>query len=192
MTEDFNISGTWVNRMTGDKIVVRNTIIDGDDMIILTSDGRQLSMAEFQNYIQMSDENDGTDHTMELGDIKGIENERRVVVGKRTNNVQSNSQNNPYYFYDNNKQVEVENSSVNIEVSESEKLLDKLFKKIDLEIDVKVDLNCKNFPVKELNMLQMIYDVSTDDISDYIIKNIINEEVFRSAVSTYINEKMNT
>ena len=89
MGEDFNITGTWVNRMTGDKVVVRSTIIDGDDMLIICADGRQLKMSEFQNYIQMSDENsNGIDATASLGDIRGLERERRVVVSA-TNNHQT-------------------------------------------------------------------------------------------------------
>ena len=86
MGEDFNITGTWVNRMTGDKVVVRSTVIDGDDMLIICADGRQLKMSEFQNYIQMSDENsNGIDATASLGDIRGLEKERRVVVGATNN-----------------------------------------------------------------------------------------------------------
>ena len=97
MGEDFNITGTWVNRMTGDKVVVRSTVIDGDDMLIICADGRQLKMSEFQNYIQMSDENsNGNDISVSLDDIRGLEKERRVVVSA-TNNHQA-SYNNPYEF----------------------------------------------------------------------------------------------
>ena len=194
MTEDFNISGKWMNRMTGDVVTVRNTIIDGDDMIIICADGRQMKMTEFQNYIQMSDDDKSGDDTMSLGNIRNLESERRVVVGR--NNVQNNTPQNNTAFYDDIEEVieRPKNSVVQKpkakEISESEKLLNKLFEKIELNIDVHVDLKCDNFPVKELNMLQMIYDVTIDDISSYIIKNVINDEVFRSAVSSYIKERL--
>lgn len=194
MTEDFNISGKWMNRMTGDVVTVRNTIIDGDDMIIICADGRQMKMTEFQNYIQMSDDDKSGDDTMSLGNIRNLESERRVVVGR--NNVQNNTSQNNTAFYDDIEEVieRPKNSVVQKpkakEISESEKLLNKLFEKIELNIDVHVDLKCDNFPVKELNMLQMIYDVTIDDISSYIIKNVINDEVFRSAVSSYIKERL--
>lgn len=198
MVEDFNISGTWINRLTGDKIVVRNTFIDGDNMIIQSSDGRQISMNEFQNYIQMSDDKNGGDVTDEINNIKDLEKERRVVVGAYNNA----SHNSPYNFDKNTNEnikstLKTEEKKVitkNIEkekpISESYKLLNKLFEKIDLDIDVKVDLDCTNFPVKELNMLQTFYDVSIDDISDYMIKNVINDTLFRSAVSTYIKNQL--
>ena len=209
MGEDFNITGTWVNRMTGDKVVVRNTIIDGDDMLIICADGRQLKMSEFQNYIQMSDENsDGIDATASLGDIRGLEKERRVVVGA-TNNHQA-SFNNPYEF-DNPYGADNQYTTNNItnehhethhefiekpieekpkQVSESEKLLNKLFEKIELNAKLKIDLDCTNFPSKELNMLQTIYDVTAEDISDYIVNHIINIDVFKSAVTKYVNEQL--
>ncbi len=204
MTEDFNITGTWVNRLTGDKIVVRNTIIDGDDMIIICADGRQLKMSEFQNYIQMSDEkSNGIDDTLSLGDIRGIENERRVVVGNynaHTNdryviNNDRTMMNNIINDYDppkSNKEFveDAINRKGSEKMNESEKMLSKLFEKIDLDVDLKINLNCSNFPVKELNMLQTIYDVTVDDISNYIIKNILNFDVFKSAITEYVNEQL--
>ena len=205
MGEDFNITGTWVNRMTGDKVVVRSTVIDGDDMLIICADGRQLKMSEFQNYIQMSDDNsNGNDTSVSLDDIRGLEKERRVVVSA-TNNRQA-LYNNPYEFnnhYDSGIQYTTNNHEPYREfiekpqieekpkqVSESEKLLNKLFEKIELDAELKVDLNCINFPSKELNMLRAIYDVTAEDISDYIVNNIINIDVFKSAVTQYVNKQL--
>ncbi len=206
MGEDFNITGTWVNRMTGDKVVVRSTVIDGDDMLIICADGRQLKMSEFQNYIQMSDENsNGNDASVSLDDIRGLEKERRVVVSA-TNNHQA-SYNNPYEFdnpYDDAIQYAPTNNhetynefiekpqieEIHKQVSESEKLLNKLFEKIELDTELKVDLDCTNFPSKELNMLRAIYDVTAEDISDYIVNHIINIDVFKSAVTQYVNEQL--
>ena len=199
MTGDFDISGKWINRLTGDVVVVRNTIIDGDDMIILTSDGRQLKMVDFQDYIQMSSDDKNPNDFSTLGDLKQLENERRVVVGQNSgvsNTVNTVSPNNDFYSLDEIEKTTTQKKPTNIPkkkqqvISDSEKLLSKLFEKINLDVDVKIDLNCNNFPSKELNMLQMIYDVTTDDISNYIIKNIINEDAFRSAVSAYIKEQL--
>ena len=50
------ITGKWTNKLTGEVINVRDSIIDGDDMIIISDKGN-LSMLDFsQNYIQISDE----------------------------------------------------------------------------------------------------------------------------------------
>lgn len=200
MGEDFNITGTWVNRITGDKIVVRSTVIDGDDMLIICADGRQLKMTEFQNYIQMSDDNsNGNDTSVSLDDIRGLEKERRVVVSA-TNNHQALYYDNPYednsqYITNNHETYREFVEKPQIEerpkqVSESEKLLNKLFEKIELDAELKVDLDCTNFPSKELNMLRAIYDVTAEDISDYIVNNIINIDVFKSAVTQYVNKQL--
>ena len=199
MGEDFNITGTWVNRMTGAKVVVRSTVIDGDDMLIICADGRQLKMTEFQNYIQMSDDNsNGNDTSVSLDDIRGLEKERRVVVA--TNNRQALYYDNPYednsqYITNNHEPYREFIEKPQIEekpkqVSESEKLLNKLFEKIELDAELKVDLDCTNFPSKELNMLRAIYDVTAEDISDYIVNHIINVDVFKSAVTQYVNEQL--
>ena len=56
MNDMMQIQGEWMNKNTGQKIRVRNSIIDGDQMIIITNMG-QISMEEFsRNYIQASDE----------------------------------------------------------------------------------------------------------------------------------------
>lgn len=199
MNEAFDITGKWINRLTGDTITVRNTFIDGDNMIILTADGRQISMNEFQNYIQMGDdEYDTNGHKIGssstgIGNIMEIEKERRVTLGHNNNiskKVIDNSFEDPFEKQIDKGREQKIKKKVTKEISESEKLLNKLFEKINLDVDVKIDLNCTNFPTKELNMLQMIYDVTIEDISNYIIKNVINEEAFRSAVSTYIKKQL--
>lgn len=199
MGDEFNITGTWVNRINGDKITIRNTFIDGDNMIIQTTDGRQVSMIEFQNYIQMGDdEYDESGHIIGhanggVSNIENIENERRVIVNgsRQTTNINNNAQMERTVIDKTIEPTEKKTrSTVNTVEKESDILLRKLFEKIELDIDVKVDLDCTNFPSKELNMLQTIYDVSTDDISAYILKHIINDEVIKSAVSRYIENQL--
>lgn len=204
MNESFDITGTWINRINGDKLTVRNTFIDGDNMIITTTDGRQITMNEFQNYIQMSDdEYDSNGHmigkskiTENIENFRNIENERRVVVGNTplgNNSYNNNSSQIQRNVIDNTieptpkKKETIENR---IEETESEKLLKKLFEKIELDININVDLNCSNFPVSELKMLQTFYDVNIDEISEYMINNIINYNIFRSAVSSYIKDQL--
>ena len=49
------VSGTWMNKLTGEVVNVRDSIIDGDNMLIITDKGH-ISMNEFSNnYIQASD-----------------------------------------------------------------------------------------------------------------------------------------
>ena len=49
--------GEWIDRRTGNKVIVRDTIYDGTHQSVHLSDGRVLTMNEFgNNFIQMSNE----------------------------------------------------------------------------------------------------------------------------------------
>ena len=193
MNESFDITGVWVNRLNGKKITVRNTIIGGDNMVILTSDGQQLTMNEFQDYIQMSEDDKGNTPAS-LDNIKDIESERRVVIG--TDNAYTVPNKHPFYDIKGPEQVKEKPKQEHIrtehkKVSESDRLLNKLFEKIELNVDLDINLKCDNFPVKELQMLIDIYDVSIDEITEYIMNNIVNEKVYKNALSNLIAEKIN-
>ena len=45
MTNDM-ISGKWMNKMTGDTVIVKNSVMDGEEMVIMTNKG-VLNMSEF-------------------------------------------------------------------------------------------------------------------------------------------------
>ena len=50
------ISGKWINKNDGSIISIRNTVMDGDNIILITDKG-ELDMNSFsKNYIQVSDE----------------------------------------------------------------------------------------------------------------------------------------
>ena len=50
------ISGKFFHKDTGREIFVRDSINDGIKMCVVLSDGTTMDMSEFQNYVQMSDE----------------------------------------------------------------------------------------------------------------------------------------
>ena len=57
-------------------------------------------------------------------------------------------------------------------------MIDKIFNKIDVNIDVDVNIVSDNFPTQELNMLKLYFDVTDDDIADYIRKKFITNDIF--------------
>ena len=50
------ITGKWINTRTGEEVTVRDSFMDGEDMIIFLTDGRQMTLGDFQEYVQMSEE----------------------------------------------------------------------------------------------------------------------------------------
>lgn len=52
-----DIKGRWINKKTGEEVIVRDTIMSDDTMSVMLSDGRMISMNEFSSlYYQVSDD----------------------------------------------------------------------------------------------------------------------------------------
>ena len=52
-----DIKGRWINKKTGQEVIVRDTIMSDDTMSVMLSDGRMISMNEFSSlYYQVSDD----------------------------------------------------------------------------------------------------------------------------------------
>lgn len=47
-----SFEGTWYNIKTGDKVVVRDTLFENNQIIIRTTDGRMISYDKFQDYVK--------------------------------------------------------------------------------------------------------------------------------------------
>jgi len=183
MGEDYNmgITGKWINKLTGQVINVRNSVIDGDNMIII-SDAGQIMMSEFsQNYVQASDEiYDESGHVVdnkpvEISEI--VNTEQSNVVGSSINS----SMNLPIY-------QEVQNS--NAVESENDKIIEKVFKKIKNEPKISVNIEWDDFPESQLNTLIEFLDIPMDDISSYIIKHYITDEQISKSLSQYLSDKL--
>lgn len=43
---------TWYNPQTGDKVTIRNTFVEGSDLVLQAADGRMIKYNQFANYIQ--------------------------------------------------------------------------------------------------------------------------------------------
>lgn len=170
------ISGKWINRKTGSILNVRDSIITGDEMVIMTDQG-QLSMEEFsKNYIQASEDiYDNNGHKIGTQKVESNEfieeaaepakqNEHPAMfseIPKNTQNSQSIQQNtkNPK--------------------NEKEKLIKAIFDKTpEPVIDITIDWT--TFPANELNMLMNYFDVSKKDIAEYLSKSIDANKIIKS------------
>ena len=60
------LTGKWMNKRTGKAVNIRQTIQDGDNMIIISDQG-QIPMEVFsRDYVQVSDDIRSEEHTSEL------------------------------------------------------------------------------------------------------------------------------
>ena len=185
MTNDM-ISGKWMNKMTGDTVIVKNSVMDGEEMVIMTNKG-VLNMSEFSmNYIQVSDE---------------VYDEHGNVVGNEALNIEQipqQTQNTPTLDYStltrgltqqdiHNIQQQVQPVAVTPVEDEDTMLIRRILKKVSLP-NVKSIIEWKTYPGKQLEMLEML-GVNPIKIVEYFV-NQIDVETIRKSIKNQITESL--
>ena len=180
------ISGKWMNKHTGETIIVKNSIIDGDGMVIITNQG-MLNMSEFsRNYIQVSDE---------VYDANGnvVGNEALTIE-----EVPQQTQKTPTLDYStltrgltqqdlHNIQQQVQPVTVAPVEDEDTMLIRRILKKVSLP-EVKSIIEWTTYPGKQLEMLEML-GVDPHKIVDYFA-NQIDVETIRKSIKNQIIESL--
>ena len=168
------ISGAWMNKRTGQKVNVRQSIQDGDNMIIITDRG-QISMEVFsRDYIQASDE---------------IYDESGKVIDNKPMEMDE----------DLNAILEYENAINNAApsytpapvVNPNDQIIKKVFDKLTSFPEVKVEIKWDDFPEAQINTLVNFLDVKIEDISKYIINNYVNNQALSESIDKILNDKLN-
>lgn len=178
----YDISGVWINKTTGNKINVQNYVSDGDSSIVVTDQG-MIDMNRFMNdYIQM--ENDD----MEPANINPSSSNAKF----------SDALFNQEYTFD-DVQIKQENSST-IEVKTNSpqetinvnnfNIIQKLFNKIDSKPIVEVNIKWDDCPIKEISTLVNFLDVDIEDISKYIFKNFADAEIIIEKITNILQSKI--
>ena len=181
------ISGKFFHKDTGREIFVRDSINDGIKMCVVLSDGTTMDMSEFQNYVQMSDEE---------YDSQGR------LIGKAKEQPKSNLDPNLLFAgmgdrpKESNKQSEeirsvmrqIEEPNI-VEYSEDDQKLAMIKKILDKssEPEIVVTINWQNKPEKEFEMLKNFFDVNTEDIANAVFRKYgdVNKikQAFKEALS---------
>lgn len=192
------IAGAWLDRRTGKTVMVRDAIMDGDEMIIISSAG-QIPNDVFSNYfIRMSDEeysasnvspevsgsqlnaivNSGLDKDLQ---IKQTVAKQEITLDTPIGgpNVKTEKHETP-----STAKVEVINESNN------EILIKKVFDKHKYEPTIDFNVNFEEWPIDQLKMLINIFDISSDEISEYVIKHYLNEETLIKTFSDYLKSEL--
>ena len=201
------IQGRWINRMNGNIVNVRDSIINGDDMIVITDRG-QISMEEFsRNYVQAS-----TDIYDEHGNVIGKEDINPADIAMMSRQKVSNNKVN----YQPKKESKPEttqdildedmeqfintpddllhtplqqNTANNQKSKESEKtnLIKTIFEK-STQPEINLDIEWAAFPKNELEMLMNYFNVNQDEIAEYI-SNSIQKDAIIEAVNRFLTSK---
>ena len=197
------ISGKWINRLTGNIINVRDSIINGDEMVLITDKG-QVSMDDFsRNYVQAS-----TDIYDDKGNIIGqeeIDPNDIVMSSKQINNPKlKNAQQlgGDIQEDDMSQIMSVNNTEVNALTtpvvpvqtqkaqepqSEKIKLIKTIFDKCS-QPEINLDIEWAAFPKNELEMLMNYFGVTQEEIAEYI-SNSIEKSTIVEAVNKFLMGK---
>lgn len=186
------ISGKWMNKNTGEEILVRSSCMNGDEMIIQTDKGI-LSMDIFsRDYIQVSDE---------VYDING-----NVTESKPYNSNEDNKQQTTGFSPEtlailtgkplNNEKYEdvVKQSSsastINIETlsSNNYKYIDKVFSKCKSKPNINMLIDWSDFPKTKIEMLQDIFDIEEYEILDYIYQKYFSPDDIKKEISHFLSQ----
>ena len=173
------ISGRWLNKRNGQIINIRNSVMDGDNMIIITDKG-QISMTEFsRDYIQASDDiYDETGKIIAHEEVKHedyAENPDWLQIQETINTPRMHNVNQPA------KPV----------INTNDQIIKKVFDKLTTYPKINVDIKWDDFPEAQMQTLVNFLDISIDDISKYIIKNYVNVEALALEITEILKSKLN-
>lgn len=197
---DMNMTGTWTKihpQYPGpDTVFVRDSIMDGNDMIVITDQGN-MSMTDFANhYIKESDEEYNMD-----GTIKTTSAPKQTPTAPKSN---SNSDLDYDLLFsgmgeDPNQiptaytaptstyipqDVVTPQSTAQIEVkTPASSTIEKVFSKLTSEPKLNVNIIWRDIPITEIEMLEKYFDVSMDDIAKYIKDKYFTDENIVTAIS---------
>lgn len=175
--------GKWVNTQTGEEVFVRDSLMDGDKMVVITNKG-QLPMSEFSKYIQceegevvptLADLYGKKDPSLIARINQGIDAEDRIKISDQNNQPKTNNNTNASTI----KKVE-ENPNYD--------LIKKVFDKYPIERTINFEIVEDEWPFKEFSMLVNILDVPIKDICNYVIDNFFDKEHLAESLSEYFEE----
>ena len=181
------ISGKFFHKDTGREIFVRDSINDGIKMCVVLSDGTTMDMSEFQNYVQMSDEEYDSQGRL-IGKAKEQPKSNLdpdlLFAGMGDRPKESNKQSEEIRSV--MRQIEEPNT---VEYSEDDQKIAMIKKILDKssEPEIVVTINWQNKPEKEFEMLKNFFDINTEDIANAVFRKYgdVNKikQAFKEALS---------
>lgn len=196
------LTGNWYNPKTGDSFTVRDTYFEDNNFYVMTTDGRRMDYNLMSQYVQsdkpipkMEPQKPQTQIPQEVlsqmesgtGDDFMTEEDRALlmgVTGELTGSQVSIQQ--PTNIHP--KPVVLQGQGE----SEDAMLVRRILKRSTTP-DVDCKVNWKNFPTKQMEMLDMMA-VDVDAIVDYYIKDIDLEqirEVVKEGIRKHIEKSLN-
>ena len=192
--QDNMFAGQWINKNTGEKITINNSLIDENNQMILMTSIGQMTMDELSNYIQLG-EDDSPAVSMKQTNVKSSNTsvkqntqmpteviddyllpEDKALLNGTTNKDISDI---PYVTITTSL-----NPSKTKQDTKNKDILDKFFGNEE-STTLKVDMNF-NFDINELKTLMKYIDLNLDDIGEYIYENVVNKDALKKQIKETI------
>lgn len=178
-----SISGKWYNKRTGKTIMVRDSYFDDAGMQVMTSDGQMINGDEFsRDYIQCDDtiydaNGQSTGQSEEI-DYEAMFSGMQSSTGEMD------------YAADALLKQDAQVIKPTVVQQENNPALDKLFSKLDNYPSLDINIKWDKIPISELNMLKNIFDLTNDDIAEYIYNNYCTDVEIKKAISEAITRML--
>lgn len=180
-----SISGKWYNKRTGKTITVRDSYFDDAGMQVMTADGQMINGDEFsRDYIQC-DETIYDENGQSTGQSEAIDYDA-MFSGMQSSTSEMNYVSDTLLKQD----AQVIKPTVPVVQQENNPALDKLFSKLDDYPTLDINIKWNRIPISELNMLKNIFDLTNDDIAEYIYNNYCTDVEIKKAISEAITRML--
>lgn len=179
MMEGPSIEGKWYNKRTGRTITVKDMMMSDEGMQIFTTDNQLIDGDEFsRDYIQCDDTvydtNGNATGTSESVDYEsmfgGIDTDQSVF-------------NNNTSLYDDPAPT-IESTVANKKFD----TLDSLFSKLENLPEVSCSISWKKIPKSELKMLKTYFDITDEDIAEYVYVKYCTPETIKTSIKDAITK----
>ena len=179
MMEGPSIEGKWYNKRTGKTITVKDMMMSDEGMQIFTTDNQLIDGDEFsRDYIQCDDTvydtngnatgaSESVDYESMFG---GIDTDQSVF-------------NNNTSLYDDPAPT-IESAVVNKKFD----TLDSLFSKLEKLPEVSCSISWKKIPRSELKMLKTYFDITDEDIADFVYTKYCTPETIKTSIKDAITK----
>lgn len=191
------VTGQWINQRTGEKVTVRDSYMDGENMYVTLTNGRTITMEEFQDYIQMGDEEYDVNGNKKLATSKPIVKPKKqtydpnvVFDGLDPKNDTSDLQKKLLAkeveeFGPTEEQTAIKQESKQQSSSSQDMIMKILDKTAAPRLTFSVEWD--EYPVNELKMLKEYFNVSDEDIAKAIISKYVNTEDINKTVTDWVS-----
>ena len=194
------MSGHWYNPKTGDSFTVRDTFMEDNNIIVLTTDGRRMDYNMIQQYVKTEKPMpkkpvDGYEHKNSAVDIP---EEVRAIMADAEEDLKSlttKTASEKEYSLPNpiTPQQNIYSGTISSyqEIDEDQMLIKRLLKRA-AEPTISCAIRWNNFPKEQIHMLDMMA-VDDEKIIEYYISKMNLEDIKKSisaSLRKYLNDMM--